>query len=127
MIRVVPGDGLGGQVHLDRPHLARIRGGPRCWASGSRARDVLAASGGGMVGAQPLLGIHQAATGQAGLPCSHSRAARTARMWARRPSAGRLAGEASPVSVIPARVSQHQPGPAKPPVLRVSGAAPPRP
>ena len=32
-------------------------------------------------------------------------------MWARRPSAGRVAGNPSPVSVIPARVSQHHPGP----------------
>ena len=32
-------------------------------------------------------------------------------MCARRPSAGRVAGNPSPVSVIPARVSQHHPGP----------------
>ena len=48
-------------------------------------------------------------------------------MCARRPSAGRVAGNPSPVSVIPARVSQHHPGPGpEPPGVRVPGAAPPR-
>ena len=32
-------------------------------------------------------------------------------MCARRPSAGRVAGNPSPVAVIPSRVSQHHPGP----------------
>ena len=32
-------------------------------------------------------------------------------MWARRPSEGSVAGNPSPVAVIPARVSQHHPGP----------------
>ena len=32
-------------------------------------------------------------------------------MWASRPSAGRAAGNPRPVSAIPARVSQHHPGP----------------
>ena len=32
-------------------------------------------------------------------------------LWARRPSAGRVAGNPRPVAAIPSRVSQHQPGP----------------
>ena len=48
---------------------------------------------------------------QAGLACIHSRAARIARRCASRPSAGRVAGNPSPVAAMPSRVSQHHPGP----------------
>ena len=55
---------------------------------------------------------HQACPlAQPGLVSSHSRAASTARMCASRPSAGRTAGNPSPVAFIPSRVSQHHLGP----------------
>ena len=63
---------------------------------------------------------------QAGPAVSHSRAARTARMCASRPSEGRRAGNPSPVAVIPSRVSQHHPGPGPEPAGgRVPGPPPP--
>ena len=108
-----PGDRLGGELDLDRPHLPGVGAGRRCdgqWisASGTCSRRPAA----GWSARSRRSECHQGWPWlQAGLPCSHSRAARTARMWARRPSAGRVAGNPSPVSVIPARVSQHHPGP----------------
>jgi hypothetical protein len=57
MIRGGPGDGLGGQLHLDRPHLPGVGTSGDAGLVDLRVRDVLAATGGRMVGAQRDPGI----------------------------------------------------------------------
>ena len=54
---------------------------------------------------------HPAPARYSALVSSAIRVARTARIWASRASGGRRAGNRSPAACIPARVSQHQPGP----------------
>jgi hypothetical protein len=112
MIRTVRASGLGlsststahtcpayGLPSMDGQWISASGTCPPCPAAGWSARSLRSEC------------HHAFPSAQAGMVCSHIRAARTARMCARRPSEGRSAGNRKPVAVIPSRVSQHQPGP----------------
>ena len=98
MILVVRVTGLGVELDLDGPHLAGVGAAGDAGPVDLGVRHVPSGSRGGPFGAQLVVrnATRPARTPQAGLTSSHSRAASTARMCARRASAGRVAGVAEP-------------------------------
>jgi len=118
------GQGLGGQLSLDRPQLPRVRVardfGPGHFSVGQMpGPDRPGGGADAPFATPPCLSLLPGVTvmpGQAELSCRDRRIANTARICASRPNTGRVAVNGGPVTASPERVSQHDfgPGPRRP-------------